>query len=129
MFITFNCHLDQVFLYILDKYIMCNLTHHHTDFQIEDSWTSRATGHEKGPCDTVDAVVKPMATQHLLKTEPSASCTSPKEFFQWCIEKNNQMVLAKPRSAKSLTSGTIRVPEPNRPNEVRWLPADFINDE
>ena len=61
---------------------MCNLTHHQTDFQIEASWTSSAARHGKGLCDGVSAVVKSMATQHLLKSGTRASFRSLKEFFQ-----------------------------------------------
>ena len=39
------------------------------------------------------------------------------------------MVVAKAGSTKPWISETIRMPKPNRPIEVRWLPADLINDE
>ena len=39
------------------------------------------------------------------------------------------MVVPKHRSTKSLTSETTRMPQPNRSIEVRWLPADLIDDE
>ncbi|CAF4649811.1 unnamed protein product [Rotaria sp. Silwood2] len=70
-----------------------------------------------------------MATQHLLKGGPSASFTSPKQFFQWCFEKNDHMVVARSCSLGALTSATSRMSEPNSPIEIRWLPADLINIE
>ncbi|CAF4961392.1 unnamed protein product, partial [Rotaria socialis] len=74
---------------------MYNLAHHHADFNIVASWTFSATGHGKGPCDGVGAVVKSTATQHLLKGGPNASFSSPKQFYEWCFEKNDRMVIAR----------------------------------
>lgn len=107
---------------------MYNLVHHRTDFKIEASWTSSASGHGKGPCDGIGAVVKSMATQHLLKGGPTASFTSAEEFFRWCFQKNDRMVFARPCSTASSCSGRIQMPEPNRPIEIRWLPSTVIND-
>lgn len=106
---------------------MYNLVHHLMDFKIKASWTFSATGHGKGPCDGVGAVIKSMATQHLLRGGPSASFSSVHDFFQWCFEKNDRFVIPRPRTTLSLTTGINQMPEPNRPIEVRWLPADIIN--
>jgi hypothetical protein len=116
-------------LFLLDKYNMYNLAHHHRDFNIEASWTFSATGHGKGPCDGVGAVLKSTATQHSLKGGPQASFSSPKQFFEWCFQKNDRMVVARPRRMDSSKIASNKMPEPNRPIEVRWLSADVINRE
>ena len=72
---------------------MCNLAYHHRDFHIEASWTFSASGHGKGPCDGIGAVVKSSATRYLLKGGPHVSFSSPKELFEWCSTKNDRMVV------------------------------------
>ena len=57
---------------------MCNLTHHYQDFHMETSWTFSASGHVKGWCDGIGAVVKSTATDYLLEDGPNASFSSPK---------------------------------------------------
>ncbi len=117
------------FSFLLDKYNMYNLAHHYRDFHIHASWTFSATGHGKGPCDGVGAVLKSTATQHSLKGGPHASFSSPKQFFEWCFQKNDCMVLARPRRMDASKAASTYIPEPNRPIEVRWLSADVINGE
>ncbi|CAF4667131.1 unnamed protein product, partial [Rotaria socialis] len=79
-----NYASDGASAHFKNKYNMYNLAHHHADFNIAASWTFSATGHGKGPCDGVGAVVKSTATQHLLKGGPNASFSSPKQFYEWC---------------------------------------------
>lgn len=107
---------------------MYNLVHHQCDFKVKAAWTFSASGHGKGPCDGIGAVVKSMATQHLLKGGPTASFTSAEEFFRWCFQKNDRMVIARPCATSSSCSATS-MHEPNRPIEVRWLPTNVIRDE
>jgi hypothetical protein len=105
------------------------LAHHRRDFNLEGPWTFNTTGHGKGPCDGVGAVIKSTATPYLLKGEPQASFSSPKEFVEWCFQKNDRMMVAKPRPINASNSIPARMPEPNRPVEIRWLSADDINSE
>ena len=105
------------------------MAHHHQDFHIEASWSFSASGHGKGPCDGVGAVTKSTATQHQLKAGPNASFSTPKQFFEWCFEKNDRMVVARSRRMKSSNCPSTYMSEPNRPIEVRWLSADVINNE
>ncbi|CAF4708967.1 unnamed protein product [Rotaria sp. Silwood2] len=104
-------------------------SHHHQDFQIEASWPFSSSGHVKGPCDGVGAVVKLTATQHLLKGGPNASFSTPKQFFEWCLEKNDRMVVARSPRIEASNCPSTYMSEPNRPIEVRWLSADVINNE
>lgn len=108
---------------------MHNLAHHRRDFHIEASWTFSASGHGKGPCDGVGAVVKSTATHHLLKGGPDASFSTPKDLFEWCLKKNDRMVIAKPRRTDTSNYATTQMAEPNRPIEVRWLSLDNIGRE
>jgi len=105
------------------------LAHHHQDFQIEASWSFSSSGHGKGPCDGVGAVVKSTATQHLLKGGPDASFSKPKQFFEWCLAKNDRMVVGRSRRMEASNYPSTYMSEPNRPIEVRWLSADAINNE
>ncbi|CAF3077019.1 unnamed protein product [Rotaria socialis] len=120
---------DGASAHFKNKYNMYNLAHHHADFNIVASWTFSATGHGKGPCDGVGAVVKSTATQHLLKGGPNASFSSPKQFYEWCFEKNDRMVIARRRRIDTSKSLPNQIPEPNRPIEVRWLSGDVVNKE
>ncbi|CAF4664660.1 unnamed protein product [Rotaria sp. Silwood2] len=99
------------------------------DFHIEASWTFSASGHGKGPCDGIGAVVKSTATNYLLKGGPNASLSSPKQFYEWCFEKNDRMVVARPRRMEASSHASTHMPETNRPIEVRWLPTDIVNQE
>ncbi|CAF5017065.1 unnamed protein product [Rotaria sp. Silwood1] len=108
-------------LHLTDKYNMYNLAHHHVDFNIGASWTFSASGHGKGPCDGVGAVIKSTATQHIIKGGPNASFSSPKQFYEWCVDKNDRLVIARPRRIDTSKSMSTKMPEPNRPIEVRWL--------
>jgi len=116
-------------LFLLDKYNIHNLAHHHQDFQIEASWSFSSSGHGKGPGDGVGAVIKSTATHHSLKAGPNGSFSTPKQFFEWCLEKNDRMVVAKPRRMAASNYSSTYMSEPNRPIEVRWLSADDINNE
>jgi hypothetical protein len=116
-------------LFLLDKYNIHNLAHHHQDFQIEASWSFSSSGHGKGPCDGVGAVVKSTATRHLIKGGPNASFSTPKHFFQWCLEKNDRVTVARSRPIAASNCPSTYMSEPNRPVEVRWLSADVINNE
>ena len=108
---------------------MYNLAHHHVDFNISASWTFSASGHEKGPCDGVGAVIKSTATQHIIKVGPNASFSSPKQFYEWCVDKNDRLVIARPRRIDTSKSMPTKMPEPNRSIEVRWLSSDVVNNE
>ena len=108
---------------------MCNLAHHYKDFHIEASWTFSASGHGKGPCDGIGAVVKSTATNYLLRGEPNASFSSPKQFYEWCFQKNDRMVVRRLRRMEASSYASSHMPEPNRPIEVRWLSADIINQQ
>lgn len=108
---------------------MYNLAHHHVDFNIGASWTFSASGHGKGPCDGVGAVIKSTATQHIIKGGPDVSFSSPKQFYEWCVDKNDRLVIARPRRIDTSKSMSIKMPEPNRPIEVRWLSTDDVNNE
>ena len=98
---------------------MHNLANHHADFHIQALWTFSAAGHGKGPCDGIGAVVKSTATQHLLKSGANASCSSLKEFFEWCFARNDRMVISRPSWTTTLQSESTYMAEPNRPIEVR----------
>ncbi|CAF4494941.1 unnamed protein product, partial [Rotaria sp. Silwood2] len=69
------------------NYVSDGASAHFKNFHIEASWTFSASGHGKGPCDGIGAVVKPTATNYLLKGGPDASFSSPKQFYEWCFEK------------------------------------------
>ena len=103
---------------------MCNLTHRYKDFHMETSWTFSASGHGKGPHDGIGAVVKSIATNYLLKGGPNASFSSPKQFYEWCFQKNDRMVMGRSRRMEASSYTSSHILEPNRPIEVRWLPAD-----
>jgi len=105
------------------------LAHHHQDFHIEASWSFSSSGHGKGPCDGVGAVAKSTATQHQLKAGPNASFSTAKQFCDWCFEKNDRMVVARPHRMEASNCSSTYMAEPNRPIEVRWLSTDVINNE
>ncbi|CAF4328765.1 unnamed protein product [Rotaria sp. Silwood2] len=113
----------------IDKYNIHNLAHHHQDFQIEASWSFSSSGHGKGPCDGLGAVVKTTATQQLLKGRPNASFSTPKQFFERCLEKNDRMVVARSRRMEASNGPSTYMPDLNSPIEVRWLSAAIINNE
>jgi hypothetical protein len=108
---------------------MYNLVHHSRDFAVDASWTFSATGHGKGPCDGLGAVVKSTATQHLLRGGPGASFLDAKQFYEWCLEKNDRMVIARPRRTMTNSNLSMAMNEPNRPIEVRWLSRQSIESE
>lgn len=108
---------------------MCNLAYHHSDFSLLGSWTFSATGHGKGPCDGVGAVVKSTATNYLLRSGPHASFSSPKYFYEWCFKANDRMVIARSKSNNYFNGASSRMSEPNRPIEVRWLSAGDVKDD
>ncbi len=105
------------------------MANHHTDFRIQTAWTFSATGHGKGPCDGLGAVVKSTATHYLLKGGTHVSFATPKEFFDWCLKRNDRMAIGRPRRINNSNNPTNYIPEPNRPIEVRWLPSNFIQNE
>lgn len=117
------------FCFLLDRFNMCNLAYHQNDFSLQGSWTFSATGHGKGPCDGIGAVVKSTATRYLLRTGPHASFSSPKDFYEWCSRANDRMVIARSKPCKNSTASSTRMSEPNRPIEIRWLPAMDVNSE
>ncbi len=98
------------------------------DFSLKAAWTYSASGHGKGPCDGLGAVVKSTATQHLLKEGPTASFSTPKEFYEWCCKKNDRMVIARPTRMNTSNGTSNYVPEPNRPIEIRWLSTEDIKN-
>ena len=108
---------------------MCNLSNHYKDFHIEASWTFSASGHRKGSCDGIGAVVKSTATNYLLKGGPNASFSSSEQFYEWCFQKNDCTVVARPRRMEACSYAPSHMAEPNRPIEVRWLSAAIINQE
>lgn len=112
--------------FFLDRYNACNLAHHYIDFDLRASWTYSASGHGKGPCDGLGAVVKSTATQYLLRSGPSASFSNAKAFFEWCYTKNDKMIIARPRKKTSSESSSNYISEPNRPIEIRYLATEEI---
>ncbi|CAF1540342.1 unnamed protein product [Adineta ricciae] len=112
-----------------NRYNMHNLAHHYQDFHLVASWTFSSTGHGKGPCDGLGAVIKFTATHYLLRGGPQVSFASPEDFYNWCFQRNDRMVIAKPRPKGGADANSISIPEPNRPIEVRWLPSDTITKE
>ncbi|CAF4451074.1 unnamed protein product, partial [Rotaria sp. Silwood2] len=120
---------DGASAHFKNKHNIHNLTHHHQDFQIEASCSFSSSGHGKGPCDGVGAVVKSTTTQHLLKDGSNASFSTSKQFFEWCVEKNDRMVVARSRRMEASNWSSTYMFEPNHPLEVRWLSADVINNE
>ena len=113
-------------LFSLDRYNICNLAHHHLDFNLRAVWTYSASGHGKGPCDGLGAVVKSTATQHQLRAGPTASFSNPKQFFEWCQEKNDRMVIGRPQKKNFSKVSSNYISEPNRPIEIRYLSAEDI---
>ncbi|CAF1537532.1 unnamed protein product, partial [Rotaria sordida] len=111
------------------RYNLYNLAHHHADFNIQASWTFSASGHGKGPCDGLGAVIKSTATQYLLKGGPYVSFSTAKQFFEWCLQKNDRMVVARPRRTDISNVASNHMPEPNRPIEIRWLPSNIVKNE
>ncbi|CAF4000931.1 unnamed protein product, partial [Rotaria sordida] len=93
------------------------------------SWTFSASGHGKGPCDGLGAVIKSTATQYLLKGGPYVSFSTAKQFFEWCLQKNDRMVVARPRRTDISNVASNHMPEPNRPIEIRWLPSNIVKNE
>jgi hypothetical protein len=85
----------------------------------KSSWSFSSSGHCKGPCDDVGAVVKSTATQHLLKGGQHASFPTPKQFFEWYFEKNDCMVVARSRRMEVSDCPSTYMAEPNCPIEVR----------
>jgi hypothetical protein len=113
-------------LFFLDRYNICNLAHHHLDFNLRAVWTYSASGHGKGPCDGLGAVVKSTATQYILRAGPTASFSNPKEFFEWCRKKNDRMVIGRPQKKNFSKVSSNYVSETNRPIEIRYLSAEDI---
>jgi hypothetical protein len=128
MFYISNNPSNTIFL-LIDRFNLCNLAHHHADFNTQASWSFTASGHGKGPCDGLGAVVKSTATQYLLKGGPNVSFSTPKEFFEWCLQRNDRFVIARTRLINSSNVTTNYMPEPNRPIEVRWLSTEMIQNE
>jgi hypothetical protein len=118
-------HCKQIKLFFLDRYNICNLAHHHFDFNLRARWTYSASGHGKGPCDGLGAVVKSTATQYLLRAGPTASFSNPKQFFEWCRDRNDRMVIG--RQQKNIPKASSNyISETNRPIEIRYLSAKDI---
>ena len=59
-----------------------NLPYHYQDFSLEAAWTFNSSGHGKGPCDGLGAVVKSAARKHLLKQGPEGSFSTAKELTE-----------------------------------------------
>lgn len=112
-----------------NKYNICNLAYHFADFGIHASWTFSASGHGKGPCDGLGAVVKSTATRYLLKGGPQVSFSTHMDFYKWCAAKNDKMVIKRPRQTDNSNSNPNYIPEPNRPIEIRWLSINTIQIE
>ena len=88
-------------------------------------WTYSASGHGKGACDGLGAVCKWTATQHLLRAAPTALFSNAKQFYKWCRENNNKMVIGRPKKNSSKAS-SVYISEPNRPIEIRYLSTKDI---
>jgi hypothetical protein len=113
-------------VFFLDRYNICNLAHHHLDFNLRAVWTYSASGHGKGPCDGLEAVVKSEATQHQLRAGPTASFSNPKQFFEWCQQKNDKMVIGRPQKKSCSKNPSNYISETNRPIEIRYLSSEEI---
>jgi hypothetical protein len=72
------------------------------------------------------AVVKSAATQYLLRAGPTASFSTPKQFFEWCREQNDRMVIGRSQKKISSTVTSNYISATNRPIEIRYLLADDI---
>jgi hypothetical protein len=71
-----------------------NLLYHYQDFSLEAAWTFSSSGHGKGPCDGLGAVVKSAARKYLLKQGPEGSFSTAKEFYLFTREKVSQTASA-----------------------------------
>ena len=105
------------------------MAHHHADFNAQASWSFTASGHGKGPCDGLGAVVKSTATQYLLKGGPHVSFSTPKDFFEWCLQRNDRLVIGRTRVNNVSNVTTNYISEPSRPIEVRWLSSEMVKNE
>lgn len=105
------------------------MAHHYADFGVLATWTFSASGHGKGPCDGLGAVVKSTATQYLLKGGPHVSFSSPKDFFDWCYKRNDRMLIGRPARTNTSNAASNYIAEPNRPIEIRWLCSNDIQYE
>lgn len=118
-----------LFSVLSDRFNICNLAYHYADFGMQASWTYNASGHGKGPCDGLGAVVKSAATHYLLKGGPHVSFATPKDFFEWSLQRNDRMVIGRPKRDGNSKVISSQITEPNRPIEIRWLCSDTINQE
>jgi hypothetical protein len=73
--------------------------------------------------------VKSAARQYFLNGGLNVAFSTPKEFFEWCYEKNDRMVIERPRPMTALKNASNYMPEPNRPIEIRWLSSSTIENE
>jgi hypothetical protein len=71
-----------------------NLLYHHQDFSLEAAWTFSSSGHGKGPCDGLGAVVKSAARKYLLKQGPEGSFSTAKEFYLFTRNKVTRVASA-----------------------------------
>jgi hypothetical protein len=65
----------------------------------------------------------------LLKGDPHVAFSTPKQFFEWCFQRNDRMVVARPSRVDISNVASNHMSEPNRPIEIRWLPSDIIQNE
>ena len=90
-------------LFFLDRYNIYNLAHHHLDFNLRAVWTYSASGHDKGPCDGLGAVVKSTATHYLLRAGPTASFSIVSE----ALDFSNSLVSVFHSTLRLVHSGYI----------------------
>ena len=113
-----------------------NLLYHHQDFSLGAAWTFSSSGHGKGPCDGLGAVVKSAARKHLLKQGPEGSFSTAKEFYLFTREKVSQTASASRNTqqrADTLNNVNVNADESSDEEaekpvsdrvpsiEVRWL--------
>ena len=70
-----------------NNYNMMNLSFHKEDFGLSAVWTFTSSGHGKSACDGLGACVKCAARKYLLKHGPEVAFSSPKDFYQFILEK------------------------------------------
>ena len=63
-----------------NNYTLLNLLYYKKDFGLEAAWTFSATGHGKGPCNSIGATVKATATRAALQCHPDANFQKALDF-------------------------------------------------
>ncbi|EZA50874.1 hypothetical protein X777_10882 [Ooceraea biroi] len=75
-----------------NRYQMCNLMYHRTDFNIDAEWYFFGTAHGKGACDGVGAIVKREATRASLQASPNEAILDSKALFSWAKKRSFGMI-------------------------------------